>query len=151
MSGDGARRVRGWLWRSPVLPGLLIAAMVTVALLSTEPTSGVDVYVRLGSRPYRGFIRVARRHARESVAGHRAGADGHFRLLLAPGFYVLHPVPDPTPGAPAGRDVEIQVKQNRFVAVTVAFRRAPARRRARGRGRGPTPRAGGAQAPPAGP
>jgi len=127
MSAD-AGGVRSWLWRSPVVPGLLIAAMVVVALLSTEPTSGLDVYVRLGGRPYAGLVTVTRRGAHEVVTGHRAGVDGHFRLRLAPGFYILHPVREARPGAPTGRDVEARVRQNRFAAVTVRFRVAGAPR-----------------------
>jgi hypothetical protein len=134
--GGGAR---SWLWRSPVVPGVLIAAMVAIALLSTGPTSGLDVYVRLGGRPYAGLVTLTRRGAHEVVTGHRAGVDGHFRLRLAAGFYVLHPVREARPGAPTGRDVQAQVRQNRFAAVTVRFRvagtpRSPRRATPAGRG-----------------
>jgi hypothetical protein len=155
VSAGTAGRVRGWLWRSPVLPGVLIAAMVVVALLSTEPTSGIDVYVRLSGRPYRGLVTLTRRGAHEVVTGHRAGADGHFRLLLAPGFYVLHPVRERVPGVPSGRDIEVHVLQNRFSVATVVFHRRVHARHTHGRAHAhtsaPRTRAGGTQAPPAGP
>jgi hypothetical protein len=102
-------------------PFLLFAVVGLVSLLVTagcgaKPVtdSGVQGEVRIGpvspveqpgvtnDRPYAATLRVARASDGKIIAETRSGADGTFRVALAPGRYVMQPVNGtPLPTAPS--------------------------------------------------
>ena len=71
--------------------------------------------------PFEAEIRVLEKGSTEVVETVRSGADGQFRVDLAPGDYVLEPV-SPNQGAPpfAG-PLDVTVEQQAFTEVTVLY------------------------------
>ncbi len=92
--------VRGRVWIGPMCPV-------------------VQEGVPCPDRPFAARIRVLRDG--KVVATTRSGADGRFRVALAPGRYVLDPV-DPDRGAPpTSSPLPVRVAAHRFTQVRLVF------------------------------
>lgn len=115
------------------LPAAIIAGCLLVAYALRPRDSGVDIRVavlghchkhRCPQRPYSAVVRVLRVTTGEIVAGHRVDASGQVRLRLDPGRYVLLPPAGRPPRRLRVADVPVQVREGRFAAATVLYRRA---------------------------
>ena len=124
---------RGWTLAF-IGAGLLVAAVAFAAwpVRSTPTDSGVQGRVWLGplspvqhvggppnERPYSVTLRVLG-PGNSIVATVRSGQDGHFRVGLAAGTYVLQGVPGSN-GLPRANLVSVVVVAHRFSAVQVWF------------------------------
>ena len=72
-------------------------------------------------KPYAGEVRVVDRANGRVVETARSGADGRFRVALAPGDYTLEPVSPNAGGLPFGKPVDVTVRPHTFEQVTVSF------------------------------
>jgi len=115
------------------LPAAIIAGCLLVAYALRPRDSGMDIRVvnvprchahPCPQRPYAALVRVLRVTTGEVVAGHRVGASGRVRLRLDPGRYVLLPPAGPLPRRLRVTKVPVQVREGRFAAATVIYRRA---------------------------
>lgn len=122
-----------------LLPRLLVLAALAVIVAACGATpsppedSGIDGIVFIGplcpvvqegvpcpDAPYEASIRV-QRPSGEVVATVRAAKDGRFRVNLAPGEYVLEPLP-PNEGAPPyASPVTVEVDAHVFTPVTISY------------------------------
>ncbi|MGH2728641.1 MAG: hypothetical protein ACRDKS_16845 [Actinomycetota bacterium] len=115
---------------------------VLAALLACEggggaappPDSGIEGLVVIGptcpvvvqgqdcdDEPYAGEVRVVDRATGKLVATARSGADGRFRIGLAPGDYTLEPVSPNAGGLPFGKPLDVTVRPHTYERVTVSF------------------------------
>ena len=115
---------------------VLVAGLAACGAGSAAPAdSGVRGIVLIGpmcpvvqegvpcpDRPFEATIRVHRGSADgKVVAAARSGADGRFRVNLAPGRYVLEPLA-PRPGSPPyASPVAVEVRPHAFTRVTIGF------------------------------
>ncbi len=133
-----ARRRRRILTVGGALVLLAVVGFVAVLAVRTSTglpsDSGAGGLVLLGplrpveqvggppnERPYEAAVRIERAGSDDVVATARSGADGRFRVALAPGRYI---VVGGTPGSfvpPIARPLEITVVAHRFTAVTLRF------------------------------
>ncbi len=111
-----------------VLAAFVLAALGASAAPAGPLGSGVRGIVLIGPTcpveradqpcpdlPFELRIRVLRAHL--LVARTRSGPDGHFRVALPPGLYVLAPVLGP--GPPSAPPVAVRVRPHRFAFVTI--------------------------------
>jgi len=125
--------MRSRLSLGSVLVGVSMLAILVLATAcgKTVLDSGVEGEVRIGpvnpveqpgvdnTAPYSARLVVRAVPAGKVVAETRSGADGRFRIFLAPGVYVLEPEQgDPLPVA---TPLEFTVVKGRFAAVTVSY------------------------------
>ena len=121
--------------RSPLLV-FAVAGLVSLLITAgcgAQPVtdSGVQGEVRIGpvapveqpgvsnDRPYAATLRIARASDGKIVAETKSGADGSFRVALAPGRYVLQPVSGtPLPTAPSQ---EFAVAAGQFSTIRVDY------------------------------
>jgi hypothetical protein len=110
---------------------VLAVALVVPGIALARLDSGIRGYVTYGptcpverpgehcERPYDATLRIRLRSTHRLVATVRSGGDGHFRLSLRPGRYVI----DPVAGHPFPRasSVLVTVHAHRFARATVAF------------------------------
>jgi hypothetical protein len=87
----------------------------------TCPVERVPPDPRCAPRPLAATMRVHPRGGRTAVLVH-SGADGRFRVRLAPGTYVVQPLrqgssPFPRPPAPS----TVRVRRGRFTYVTIMY------------------------------
>jgi hypothetical protein len=83
-----------------------------------RPVSPVERPGMVNERPYEAVIGV-RTPAGRVVAEVRSDADGRFRIVLAPGTYVLQPESDAIyPQAPAQT---VTVRQDQFTPVRIVY------------------------------
>lgn len=115
------------------LPAAIIAGCLLVAYALRPRDSGMDIRValvghcrahRCPQRPYSAVVRVLRVTTGEVVAGHRVDAAEQVRLRVDPGRYLLLPPAGRPPRRLRVAQVPVQVREGRFTAVTVLYRRA---------------------------
>jgi hypothetical protein len=83
------------------------------------PVSPVEQQGVPNERPYSAVLRIARSSDGQVVATTTSGADGAFRVALAPGDYLLEPVNgDPLPVAPSQ---PFSVVAGRFTTLRVDY------------------------------
>lgn len=72
-----------------------------------------------GERPYQATVRVKTRDGKKVVAEFASGADGKFRVVLAPGTYLI----DPEVGSvyPRANTQEVVVTKNVFTHITIQY------------------------------
>lgn len=117
---------------------VLAAGAVSVLLLWPSPSapgdSGVSGFVTLGpltpvaraagppnERPYEAAVRVVRAGSDDVVATVRSGANGRFRVNLAPGRYTLIGETPANGLPPYAAPVEVTVVAHSFTAATISF------------------------------
>lgn len=102
-----------------VVPLAIVAATLVIAYVSYETDSGVDVEVqarecqRCPLEPLEADVVVRDEDGERRTDGH-AGEDGHVRLRVEPGRYVVRA---------AGRNVPALVRDEEFTRVSVRVRR----------------------------
>lgn len=119
---------------------LLTAGIVLVAACSggdSPPAvtgdSGIEGTVTIGptcpvvtpdancdDRPFAAELVIVERGTQRLVARTRSGADGRFRVALAPGEYTILPATRGS-GPPIGAPVDATVRRGAFTTVTVTF------------------------------
>jgi hypothetical protein len=117
----------------------VLAASALVALAAWPPStvpgdSGVSGLVLLGpltpveqiggpanERPYEAAVRVVRAGSGDVVASVRSGADGRFRVNLAPGRYTLIATSRGNGRLPYAPPVDVTVLAHSLVDVTIRF------------------------------
>ena len=83
-----------------------------------RPVSPVEWPGMVNERPYEASIGVTDAAGRRVAEG-RSGPDGRFRIVLAPGTYVLHPESDAIyPQAPAQT---VTVERARFAPARIVY------------------------------
>ena len=68
----------------------------------------------------KGTVIVKTQNGLSEVTRFTADADGHFRVPLYPGTYLLHPLPGPN-GFPHASDQSVQVETDAFTPVNIAY------------------------------
>ena len=71
-------------------------------------------------KPYQGTVIVKTANGLLEVTRFTADAEGHFRVPLYPGTYVLEPIPG-TNGFPHAAEQAIEVKEGAFTRVDISF------------------------------
>lgn len=71
-------------------------------------------------RPFAADLLIVERGSRKVVARARSGADGRFRVALAPGDYIVQPLTEGS-GPSVGAPVDVTVKEHAFTMMTVTF------------------------------
>ena len=124
--------------RNPEIPKLrllavALATMLLALMAACSPTdSGVEGHITAGpncpvvrvdvpcpDRPFQGTLTVLAADGRTRVAMVSADAAGYYRLNLAPGTYVLHPV---SPAIlPRAADVTIVVRRHEFTVQDIVY------------------------------
>jgi hypothetical protein len=120
--------------RLAALALVLAAACGGAGVSTTTSTSGIEGLVTLGptcpveradspcpDRPYAAGIRIVNSDTGKAVRTVHSGSDGRFRVALSPGDYTLEPVSQGEGGLPYGKPVDVTVRPNEYVHVTVAF------------------------------
>ena len=131
-----ARRGRRWIMIA-ALAVLAASALVALAVWPRSAVpgdSGVSGLVLLGpltpveqvggppnERPYEAAVRVVRAGSDDVVASARSGADGRFRVNLAPGRYTLIAASPDNAVLPYASPVDVTVVAHRFADVTIRF------------------------------
>lgn len=112
-----------------------VAAALAILPANEAPSdSGVNGLVLLGpiepveqvgdppnERPYEASLRIARAGSDDTVAKVRSGADGRFRVNLAPGDYTIVPEAVGDSLLPYAAPVDVTVAPHRFTDVTISF------------------------------
>ncbi len=131
-----ARRGRRWL----IVAALAVLAASALVALAAWPRSavpgdsGVSGLVQLGpltpveqvagppnERPYEAAVRVVRAGSDDIVASARSGANGRFRVNLAPGRYTLIATSRGNGRLPYAAPVDVTVLAHNFADVTIHF------------------------------
>jgi hypothetical protein len=71
-------------------------------------------------QPYQGTVVVKTANGLQEVTRFTAEADGHFRVPLYPGTYLLQPLPG-TNGFPHAGEQTVEVESSAFTSVTILF------------------------------
>jgi hypothetical protein len=110
---------------------LLVLSSACSPLTTAEPDSGIEGTVTIGptcpvvqvgnpclDKPYQATLTVLT-SAGVKLLQFQTGADGHYRITLAPGDYILHPEsPQMMPHAP---DIPFAVVAHQFTRVDVVY------------------------------
>jgi hypothetical protein len=114
LAGPGSARAA----RSPESAAARIDSGVRGKVLY-GPTCPVERQGEQCVRPYDATLHIRRLLTHRLVATVRSGDDGHFRVRLAPGRYVIEPVSKkPYPHA---APLTVVVKRHRFTRVTINY------------------------------
>ena len=71
-------------------------------------------------RPYQATMAILTRAGRD-VKKFTTDANGKFTVLLAPGAYILHPLPPQNSPMPFGRDEPFNVVEGQFTQIKVVY------------------------------
>lgn len=111
---------------------MLVVSACAPTMTAAAADSGVEGYVTVGpacpmvqaadpcpDRPYAATLTILAYDGRAKVAQTQADSAGYFRVLLAPGQYILHPE---SPAVyPRGADITFLVEAGRFTHQDVVY------------------------------
>lgn len=112
--------------------GYWISLLLVSAAACTPIDSGVEGWITAGpacpvmqvgvpcpDQPYAGTLSFLTEYGRLPAGRVTAGADGYYRISLAPGTYIVHPE---SPGAlPAGSELVVAVRPHEFTRQDLVY------------------------------